>query len=327
MGPGILEDLLKDIPFTIQKDVLVGLETRDDAAVYRINADTALVQTLDFFTPMVDDPYLFGQIAAVNAINDIYAMGGSPLLALNIVCYPVCEDLNTLGRILQGGLEKTREAGAFLLGGHSVDDNEPKYGLAVTGLVHPDRILTNAGAKTGDIIYITKPIGNGIVNTAIKAEMAAQESYDEAVHWMTKLNRESCEAALEVGVNAMTDVTGFGLLGHIYEMAQASQVTICLTAHQVPLINGAFEGASMGLIPAGTYSNRDYFGEKVLTSPSAEQALLDVIYTPETAGGLLIAVDQNKAQLLETAMKKGQILCVPIAEVISQQPHVVEIRP
>lgn len=306
---------------------MVGLETRDDAAVYRISADSALVQTVDFFTPMVDDPYLFGQIAAANAINDIYAMGGRPLLALNIVCYPVCEDLNILGRILQGGVEKIMEAGAFLLGGHSVDDNEPKYGLAVTGLVHPDRILTNAGAKPGDRIYITKPIGNGIVNTAIKAEMAEQAAYEEAVRWMTMLNRESSEAAQEIGVHAMTDVTGFGLLGHLFEMAQASGVTVKLNAARVPLINGAREGALMGLIPAGTYSNRAYLEEKVAVRREVEQTLQDLFYTPETAGGLIIAVGAAKAPLLEKAMHGRQAVCTLIGEVVAAQPHSIEIQP
>lgn len=327
MGPGTLENLLKDIPFAIQEDILVGMETRDDAAVYRINTDTALVQTIDFFTPMVDDPYLFGQIAATNAINDIYAMGGRPLLALNIVCYPVCEDLNLLGRILQGGLDKIMEAGAFLLGGHSVDDNEPKYGLAVTGLVHPDRVLTNAGAKPGDRIYITKPIGNGIIATAIKAEMASEAAYDEAVHWMTMLNRESSEAALQVGVHAMTDVTGFGLLGHLYEMARASEVTVQLYTARVPLIKGAWEGASMGLIPAGAYGNRAYLEEKIALHPGVDPTWQDLFYTPETAGGLLIAVGAEEAPLLEAAMKRRQIICAPIGEVMAAQPHSIKIRP
>lgn len=322
-----MENLLKDIPFAIQKDILVGLETRDDAAVYRINTDTALVQTVDFFTPMVDDPYLFGQIAATNAINDIYAMGGRPLLALNIVCYPICEDLNMLGCILQGGLDKIIEAGAFLLGGHSVDDNEPKYGLAVTGLVHPDRFLTNAGAKPGDRIYVTKPIGNGIIATAIKAELASQAAYDDAVHWMTMLNRESSEVALQIGVHAMTDVTGFGLVGHLYEMARASEVTVQLSAAQVPLINGAWEGASMGLIPAGTYSNRAYLEDKIAVKPGVDPIWQDLFYTPETAGGLLIAVGVEEAPLLEAAMKSRQIICAPIGKVMAAQPHSIEIRP
>lgn len=326
MGPGILESLLKDIPLPIQEDVLVGLETRDDAAVYRINTDTALVQTVDFFTPMVDDPYLFGQIAATNAINDIYAMGGRPLVALNIVCYPVCEDLNTLGRILQGGFEKIMEAGAFLLGGHSVDDNEPKYGLAVTGLIHPDKVLTNAGAKPGDHIYITKPIGNGIVNTAIKAEMASKAAYDEAVRWMTTLNRQSSEIALAVGINALTDITGFGLLGHVYEMAMASGVTVRIKADRVPLINGAWESAEMGLIPAGTYTNRAYLEGNIMVGPGVDETLQDLFYTPETAGGLLIAVGPEKARYLEAAMKKWQIACALVGEATVAQPHRIEIR-
>lgn len=319
-----MENLLKEIPLPVQENILVGLETRDDAAVYRLNGETALVQTVDFFTPMVDDPYLFGQIAATNALNDIYAMGGRPLLALNIVCYPTCEDLKVLGQILQGGLDKVNEAGAYLLGGHSVDDMEPKYGLAVTGLVHPERVFTNSGAKPGDRIYLTKPIGNGIVATAIKADMASSQAYQEAVRWMTTLNRESCEIAAQVGVNAATDVTGFGLLGHLSEMAQASGVTVQLHCERVPLISGAWEGASMGLIPAGSYNNRGYLEDKIAVAQGIDPIWLDLLYTPETAGGLLLAVHPGKAEALEQLMQSQ--VCIQIGEAVEARPYNIEVQ-
>lgn len=320
-----MEKLLQDIPVMVQENILVGMETRDDAAVYRLDRDKALVQTVDFFTPMVDDAYLFGQIAATNALNDIYAMGGQPLLALNIVCYPACEDLHTLGQILEGGLDKVKEAGAFLLGGHSVDDNEPKYGLAVTGLVNPERLLTNAGARPGDRIYLTKPIGNGIIATAIKAEMVSPQAYDEAIYWMTMLNKESSEIAAEIGVNAATDVTGFGLLGHLAEMAQASQVTVQLHAGAVPLISGAWDGASMGLIPGGTYNNRTYLEERISVDPGLNPIWLDLLYTPETAGGLLLAVSAGQAPILEEAMQKRQIFCAFIGKAVEACSYSIEV--
>lgn len=320
-----MENLLKNFPAAIQKNILVGMETRDDAAVYRLDRETALVQTVDFFTPMVDDPYLFGQIAATNALNDIYAMGGQPLVALNIVCYPACEDIQILGEILRGGLDKVNEAGAYLLGGHSVDDNEPKYGLAVTGLVHPERVLTNAGAKPGDRIYMTKPIGSGIIATAIKAEMASPSACQEAVRWMTTLNRESCEIAARVGVNAATDVTGFGLLGHLSEMAQASGVTVQLKAESVPLISGAWDNAAMGLIPAGTYNNRAYLEARIKVTPGLSPIWLDLLYTPETAGGLLLAVEPDKGLALEELMQQRQQVCVPVGEVVEARSYNIEV--
>ncbi len=325
MGPGTLEKLLQTMPITRQDDILVGIETRDDAAVYRLDENLALVQTVDFFTPMVDNPYLFGQIAATNALNDIYAMGAKPLLALNIVCYPACEDLEVLGQILQGGLDKVNEAGAYLLGGHSVDDNEPKYGLAVTGMVDPRRILTNAGARPGDRIYITKPIGNGVIATAIKAEMVSQAAYEEAVHWMAMLNKESSEIAVEAGVNAATDVTGFGLLGHLTEMAQASQVTMQLYAESVPLLNGAWDGATIGLLPGGMYNNRTYLEGKIRVAPGVNPTWVDLLYTPETAGGMLLAVSPEQAPVLEKAMQERRQSCVLIGEAVEARDYCIEV--
>ncbi len=307
-------------------DLLVGIDTRDDAGVYKLNSEQALIQTLDFFTPMVDDPYLFGQIAAVNALNDVYAMGGTPLLAMNIVCFPSCEDLKLLREILAGGLSKITEAGALLVGGHTIEDNEPKYGLAVTGLVHPDRVLDNAGARPGDLLYLTKPIGNGVLATAIKAEMIADSSYQAARKWMTMLNQAAAQALKQVEVHALTDVTGFGLVGHLYEMAAASQMAVELYADWVPLMEGAREYAQMGLIPAGAYKNRSYLQDKYHSSEEINPAILDILFCPETAGGLLIAVEAAQADRLDQAMKDQQCSCFQVGKVLTQGFQAIEIR-
>lgn len=307
-------------------DLLVGIDTRDDAGVFKLNSEQAIIQTLDFFTPMVDDPYLFGQIAAVNALNDVYAMGGTPLLAMNIVCFPACEDLRILQSILAGGLSKIVEAGALLVGGHTIDDNEPKYGLAVTGLVHPDRVLDNAGARPGDLLYLSKPIGNGILATAIKAEMISDASYQEARKWMSTLNKLAAQGLSKVEVHALTDVTGFGLVGHLYEMASASQVTVELYAKRVPLIEGALEYAQMGLIPGGAYKNHSYLQDKFQAAADLDQAILDILLSPETAGGLLISVPAHQAEPLAQAMEELQCSYFLVGKVLSQGFQAIQIR-
>ncbi len=307
-------------------DLLVGMDSRDDAGVYRINSEQAVIQTVDFFTPMVDDPYLFGQIAAVNAINDVYAMGGKPLLALNIVCFPVCEDLKILRSILDGGLSKIIEAGALLVGGHTVDDNEPKYGLAVTGLVHPALVIGNAGAQPGDVLFLTKPIGNGIITTAIKAEIVSEAAYQEGIKWMTKLNNHAAEAIRTVAVSALTDVTGFGMVGHLYEMAAASQVKIELYADQVQLMEGALEYAQMGLIPEGAYKNRSYLQDKSISDQDVDRAVLDILFSPETAGGLLISVAEDQAGALLEAMQHRQCACFMVGRVLKEGFKPIRIR-
>jgi selenide,water dikinase len=296
-------------------DLLVGIDTRDDAGIFKLNKDLALIQTLDFFTPMVDDPYVFGQIAATNAINDIYAMGGRPLLAMNVVCFPQCEDMQILRGILEGGLSKIKEAGAFLVGGHTVDDNEPKYGLAVAGLVHPARIIGNAGACPGDRLFLTKPLGNGIIATAIKAEMASEKAYEEAVKWMSMLNRNACEAMQEVGVNAATDITGFGLLGHLFEMASGSDVEVELYADRVGFMTDTLEYANMGLIPGGAYTNREYLTDKIAITGDVDPVIKDLLFSPETAGGLLIAVSEEKARALQAAMKERDVACFHVGRI------------
>lgn len=307
MGPGTLENLLSDVVFPHHPDLLVGTQNRDDAGVFRISPDTALILTLDFFTPMVDDPYLFGQIAATNAINDVYAMGGIPRLAMNIVCYPECEDMQVLRDILAGGLSKIEEAGALLVGGHTVDDQEPKYGLSVTGIVHPERVISNGGAQAGDVLILTKPIGNGIIATAIKAELASQAAYDDATAWMTTLNRAASEAMQENGVHAATDITGFALMGHLQEMAAAGGVEVELWAENVPVMTEVLDYAAMGLVPGGAYSNRDYLAGKVVYEEEIEASLNDVLFSPETAGGLLIAVEESRAAALQQALQERKV--------------------
>ncbi len=307
-------------------DLLIGIDTRDDAGVYRLNSEQAVIQTVDFFTPMVDDPYLFGQIAAVNAINDVYAMGGKPLLAMNIVCFPACEDLNILRSIIDGGLSKIKEAGALLVGGHTIDDNEPKYGLAVTGLVHPEQVIGNAGAQPGDVLFLTKPIGNGIIATAIKAEMISEASYQEGIKWMTMLNNHAAEAVGKVGVHALTDVTGFGIVGHLYEMAAGSRVEIELYANQVQFMEGALEYAQMGLIPGGAYKNRSYLQDKFVSDEDIDSTVLDILFSPETAGGLLISAAEGQAGALLQAMQQRQCTCFMVGRVLNKGFKPIRIK-
>lgn len=305
-----MENVLKDLDLPTHPGLMVGIETRDDAGVFKLSDDMAIIQTMDFFTPMVDDPFIFGQIAAVNAINDIYAMGGTPITAMNLVCFPQCGDMQVLRRILEGGISKIKEAGAVLVGGHTVDDNEPKYGLSVTGLIKPDLLVSNCNARPGDVLILTKPLGTGIIATAIKAGMASAESQQEAAKWMSTLNRESCAAMMETGVNSATDVTGFGLIGHLYEMASASNVFIELHTDKIPLIKETREYAGMGLIPAGAYTNRDYLRDKADIAPDVDPTLADLIFSPETAGGLLISVEASREELLLDKLKnRGGLAC------------------
>jgi selenide,water dikinase len=278
-----------------------------------------LIQTLDFFTPMVDDPYAFGQIAAANALNDVYAMGGRPLLAMNIVCFPECGEMELLKEILAGGLAKIQEAGALLVGGHSVDDNEPKYGLAVTGLVEPARLITNGGARDKDVLFLTKPLGGGVITTAMKAEMASKVAEREAVMWMSRLNRDACEAMQEVGAHAATDITGFGLAGHLLEMAESSQVQIEIFAGELRFMREALDYAGMGLIPGGAYRNRDYMQDRVAFTGKIDQAVRDLVFSPETSGGLIIAVAEDKAEALKLALERRNCPVNVIGRVIGHE--------
>ena len=263
-----------------------------------------MIQTLDFFTPVVDDPYLFGQIAAANALSDVYAMGGEPKVALNIVCFPNCLDPEILGEILRGGAEKVKEAGAVLVGGHSVQDDEPKYGLSVTGFVHPDKIYKNYGCKPGDVLVLTKKIGSGIVNTAVKAQMASAEAQEEAARIMSELNRRAKETAQRYTIHACTDVTGFGLLGHCTEMAQASGVTMEVYVHDVKYMREAKDYARMGLIPAGAYRNWE-FAAPGLECSEVEEVYLDLLCDPQTSGGLLLSIPGEELDGLMRDFRKA----------------------
>ncbi len=270
-------------------NLIVGIETSDDAAIYKVTDDIAMIQTVDFFTPIVDDPYMFGQIAAANSLSDVYAMGGEPKVALNIVGFPNCLDPAILGEILAGGADKVKEAGAVLVGGHSVQDDEPKYGLCVSGFVHPDKVFKNYGCKPGDVLILTKQIGSGVVNTAIKAQMASEASIKEAVTVMSSLNKKAKEVVEHYPVTACTDITGFGLLGHCCEMATASEVTFEIKVEEIAYMEEAISYAKMGLVPAGAYRNREHSGKLVEMSGVAEH-YVDLLYDPQTSGGLLVSV-------------------------------------
>ena len=252
-----------------------------------------MIQTLDFFTPVVDDPYMFGQIAAANSLSDVYAMGGEPKVALNIVCFPNCLDPEILGEILRGGADKVLEAGAVLVGGHSVQDDEPKYGLSVTGFVHPEKIYKNYGCQSGDVLVLTKQIGRGVINTAVKAQMASEAAAQEAALVMASLNRKAKETVENYTVHACTDVTGFGLLGHCTEMAQASDVTLEIYPEQIAYLEEAADYARMGLVPAGAYKNRE-FAEPYLDAGDVEEVYLDLLSDPQTSGGLLVSVPEEE---------------------------------
>lgn len=290
---------MEQLPLENDPNLLVGRETSDDAGVYRLSADLALVQTIDFITPVVNDPYDFGRIAAANALSDVYAMGGRPLTAMNVVCFPLKTMAKTiLGEILRGGLEQIHAAGAVLVGGHSVEDAEPKYGLSVTGLVHPERVLTNAGAKPGDALILTKPIGTGVLATAIKAGLLSEAAERAAIATMAALNGPAAALMASYAVTACTDITGFGLLGHALEMATASRVCIALEADRVPLLPEARELVEMGLVPAGSYANRNYCSHQVLRPEAVDPILLDLAADAQTSGGLLLALPEDQAHAL-----------------------------
>jgi len=290
--------------FPTDKNVLVGLDQADDAGVYKISDDCALIQTVDFFTPVVDDPYWFGQIAAANALSDVYAMGGTPKTAMNLVAFPASEmDMSILREIIQGGIDKLAEADVVLVGGHSIEDKEIKYGLSVTGIIHPSLVLTKKSLRHGDRLVLTKPLGTGIVNTAIKAGMASDELTDNVTRLMASLNRDAAGVMAKFDVSACTDVTGFGLLGHLAEMVSGSGLDARIFSEQVPMIKEALEFAAMGLIPAGAYKNRQFRESMIYFSDTVERSLQDVLVDPQTSGGLLISVKESQANELVSALK------------------------
>lgn len=298
---------------------MVGIETSDDAAIYKVTDDIAMIQTVDFFTPIVDDPYMFGQIAAANSLSDVWAMGGEPAVALNIVGFPNCLDPGILGDILTGGADKVKEAGAVLVGGHSVQDDEPKYGLCVSGFVHPDKIFKNYGCRPGDVLVLTKQIGTGIVNTAVKAEMASPAAVREAQTVMASLNKKGKQIVEKYKVSACTDITGFGLLGHCVEMASASNVTFELKVRDIAYMDEAVSYAKMGLIPAGAYKNRGYSIGKV-DSGTVEEHYLDLLYDPQTSGGLLLSVaPEDLSRVLEEFAKAQMDTTVSVIGTVAEK--------
>ena len=299
------------------ENLLVGADTADDAAVYKLTNELALISTLDFFTPMLDDPYAFGQVAAANALSDVYAMGGRPALALNIVVFPKCLPFDILEAILQGGADKVKEAGARLAGGHSIADDSPMYGLAVNGLVHPDKIWTNSGSRPGDVLVLTKPLGSGILCTAIKGGLATKEQIAEVTQLMSTLNAEAAHAAMELNVHACTDVTGFGLLGHLAEMAAASKLRAVIEFDQVPVAPGVIQHANMGMVPGGARKNRKFNEGLVKFSRNCNGAEIDMLFDPQTSGGLLFSLPEKYAQKLidlKIGWRIGQMSAVDKSE-------------
>jgi len=296
------------------------MERVEDAGVYKLTDDLAIVQTVDFFTPIVDDPFSFGQIAVANSLSDVYAMGGKPLTAMNIVCFPSkTMDISILRKILEGGLDKIREAGVVLVGGHSVDDQELKYGLSVTGTIHPGKILRKEGSKPGDRLILTKPLGTGIISTAVKAGTASQETADMAARSMSTLNRKASEIMLEIGVNACTDITGFGLLGHAAEMIEETDMGMVIYAGSVPVFPGTRELAATGMIPGGLYRNRDFRKSMVEFNPDVSEFQMDILFDPQTSGGLLISVPGEKASdLLKRLIQSGITEAAIIGEMSSE---------
>lgn len=308
------------LDFPTDQNVIVGLERADDAGVYKVTDDIAIIQTVDFFTPVVDDPYWFGQIAAANALSDIYAMGGFPRTAMNLVAFPIKQmDISILRRILEGGLDKMKEAGVVLIGGHSVEDKELKYGLAVTGFIHPDMVITKGNLELGDQLILTKALGTGIINTAIKGKQASEEIIEKVTLLMATLNSNAAEVMAKYPVHACTDITGFGLLGHLSEMVDGSGLGIELRADRIPIISEAFEYAGMGLIPAGAYRNREFREQMIEFSTFVKRSLQDILFDPQTSGGLLICVDrESAADLLDGLKKKGIDSPALIGEVVSE---------
>lgn len=303
LGPGTLKNVLKNLPKEDNPRLLVGTKTNDDAGAYLLDDGTVLLQTTDFFPPMVDDPYTFGQIAAANALSDVYAMGGEPVTVLNIVCFPQHEDPEVLAEIIKGGADKIREAGAVIAGGHSIDDAVPKYGLAVSGLTTREKLRENSKARVGDKLILTKPIGSGILTLAMKGGICPEESEEAAVRSMTSLNRNAARTLEGYDVSAVTDVTGFSLLGHSAEMAEGSDVSVRIHADQVPFMPGVFPLAEMGIVPGGTYRNKKFFSGRYRFDLQGEwrekgESVEDVLFDPQTSGGLLIAVAPEQAGAL-----------------------------
>jgi len=314
------------LKFPTDSNLIIGLDIADDAGVYKITDEIAIIQTVDFFTPIVDDPYCFGQIAAANALSDVYAMGGTPKTAMNIVCFPSkTMELSVLRSILEGGIHKMEEAGVVVIGGHSVDDNELKYGLSVTGFINPDLIITKKNLKKGDGLVLTKPLGAGIINTAIKAGLASEKIIKFLTNLMVFLNKSAAEVMKDYPVHACTDITGFGFLGHLAEMIVDSEYGVKIYTDKMPVIPEAYEYAGMGLVPAGAYKNRQFREAMIEFDPSVKRVVQDILFDPQTSGGLLISVEKKKAEDLaqrlrtkgiENASVIGEVLAEPKGKIV-----------
>jgi selenide, water dikinase len=322
LAPRDLAQVLGSLPAQPRNDnVLVGYDKADDAGVFRLRDDVALVQTVDFFTPVTDDPELYGRVAANNSLNDIYAMGGKPITALSIVCYPQKEDFDVLQQILRGGQAAMNEAGVIVLGGHSIDDTEIKFGYAVTGLINPAHIVTNANAQPGDALILTKPIGTGAISTGIKRGIARAEAIDASMRMMTTSAAAAAEAMQEAKAHACTDVTGFGLLGHAYEMAHASNVCLIIEAGRVPLLPDVLELIAQGMLTRGDKNNRAYVGETISFADEISGVMQSALFDPQTAGGLLISVDRSKADDLLSKIEGA----VMIGEVQPRSSYLIQV--
>ena len=325
VGAGTLVRMLEGFETHQDPRLIVGYDKSDDASVYAISDTVALVQTTDFFPPIVDDPFLYGQIAAANAMSDVYAMGAEPKLALNIMCIPERMETATVQEILRGGYAKAYEAGAIITGGHTIHGAEPIYGLAVSGFVHPKAVLKNCGARPGDALILTKPLGVGILTTAAKADLVEQPVLERVWRQMATLNKTARDIMVRYPVHSCTDVTGFGLLGHADEMARGSGVTIRLYSRRLPLLPGALEFAEMGIIPAGAYRNLDYVKPRLTVAESVQQARVDLISDPQTSGGLLVALPMEEARALLAALRERDPDSAIIGAVVAQTEHTLEI--
>ena len=309
LAPGDLAQVLSKLPKqNFSADVIVGYETSDDAGVFRLNESVALVQTVDFFTPIADEPEIYGRIAAVNSMNDVYAMGGTPLSALSIVCYPQKGDWDILRKIMLGGQNALNEENVVVLGGHSVDDQEIKFGYAVTGIIDPNKVIKNSGAKAGDVLVLTKPIGTGVISTGIKFEKASERAKNASLKIMTTSAREASKVMQEMGANGCTDITGFGLLGHAFEMAKASNVTFKIESESVPLLPDVIELIEQKMLTRGDKNNRDYVGETVSFSKGITNVIKSALFDPQTAGGLLISLETEKAEKFVEKVKDAKII-------------------
>lgn len=321
LPPEALHSVIDTLPLHTSDRLIEGFESADDALVYRVKDDIVSIQTVDFFPPMVDDPYIFGQVAAANALSDVYAMGGEPNVAMNLLCFPSCLDLSVMKDILLGGLNKIEEAGAVVAGGHTISDPTPKYGLCVTGFMKESDVWSNKGAKVGDAIVLTKALGVGIINTALKGGEASPESAKEAIDSMTRLNKEGRDAARDLSVHAATDVTGFSIAGHSTEVASASGVSIVIDTASLPILSGALEYARFGLLPEGMYHNLDYVSGKVEFSSSLDQEMKDLCCDPETSGGLLLFLPREDAETLVNRISKPY--CKIVGRVVERKEKLV----